>query len=393
MNSKDAMKEANQTSKKSSPDLTPYGLTSAMVTALFKKPNDRLFLIQLENNIITFMDSNMDAFELQPMNSYYRLLSYQVAQYYKLKHSLANAQQASVILYKECGCKRDLEKPLLQELEIEQFKRQLNLTEHHLTNPNIDSKPARRFKILKRAPISNSDTKELINSVSVSTSKMEKPEEVHDKVEKLTTVTLSEKNQSLEEQRIEKERQYEMAKMKIFENTELDDYTKERDFNKLKDDYNDTYNLSYKKKSRNSNRSFSDENTNIGQVQYSNQYSMYTQPNTNVNVQYENWYHSRTTRLQQATVPSMYQKAWNDQTSSTNQNTSSTYNNTNFPSPAYGNMNIGYNANQFYVNGWNHHGYYNSVSLGGQQSIMNHQKYSNESKDSLNSQNQNQNQY
>ncbi|CAI4910071.1 ANL_HP_G0186950.mRNA.1.CDS.1 [Saccharomyces cerevisiae] len=81
-------------------DSRNWGLTPAMETGLFQKPQDRIFIIELENSIVSFINSNTESFQLRPMNSYYRLLSHQIAEYHNLNHVLARTQDSCVILFK-----------------------------------------------------------------------------------------------------------------------------------------------------------------------------------------------------------------------------------------------------------------------------------------------------
>ncbi|QLG73389.1 hypothetical protein HG535_0E04730 [Zygotorulaspora mrakii] len=85
-----------------------------MLTALFHKPNDRQFVIALENSILSFIDSNADSCELAPMNSYFRLLSHQIAEYHNVKHALARSHDNCVIVFKGHGFVKSMRKPLLQ---------------------------------------------------------------------------------------------------------------------------------------------------------------------------------------------------------------------------------------------------------------------------------------
>lgn len=58
------------------------------------------FLLNLESQIIEFvLKSEQDSMKLNPMNSYYRLLSHQLADYYHLGHILSN-DGTSMVLYK-----------------------------------------------------------------------------------------------------------------------------------------------------------------------------------------------------------------------------------------------------------------------------------------------------
>lgn len=71
---------------------------------------DRMFILSLEQDLISFINSNVDSYLLRPMNSYYRLLTHQTAEYYALGHSLHN-DGISILVFKNFGV--DITLPVL----------------------------------------------------------------------------------------------------------------------------------------------------------------------------------------------------------------------------------------------------------------------------------------
>lgn len=176
-------------------------LSPAMRTALFQKPHDRQFIIDLENSILSFMESNAESYQLRPMNSYYRLLSHQVAEFHDLKHALARAHDNSVVIFKGDQFKKGQNRQLLQELvpvpaEFEESS--------ELISPNdTNMKSGRRYRILKRE-----------DGLEVCTT----PPSEEDR--DFNTNSQSDANDSeayLELKKIERERQYEQRKQEIFD--------------------------------------------------------------------------------------------------------------------------------------------------------------------------------
>ncbi|ODQ78527.1 hypothetical protein BABINDRAFT_162733 [Babjeviella inositovora NRRL Y-12698] len=76
-----------------------YGITKSLYTALWK-PSDRMFCLRLERDLLQFIESKTDSYKLQAMNSYYRLLAHQVADYYKLGHSISSDALA-ILVFKQ----------------------------------------------------------------------------------------------------------------------------------------------------------------------------------------------------------------------------------------------------------------------------------------------------
>ncbi|AAS52017.1 ADR097Wp [Eremothecium gossypii ATCC 10895] len=112
------------TKPKGPPQADTSKLMPALLVALFQKPQDRQFVIALENELLRFVESPSMSYQLQPMNSYYRLLSHQVADYHGLSHVVSREQELCVVVYKEANAKADKgrgargsQRTLLQELE------------------------------------------------------------------------------------------------------------------------------------------------------------------------------------------------------------------------------------------------------------------------------------
>ncbi|KAA6407956.1 MAG: hypothetical protein FRX48_08307 [Lasallia pustulata] len=87
----------------------PFGLTrqdpdEKLLEAL-ESPKDRLFLLRLEQDVITFVrDSKEPILDLPPCNSFCRLLAHKLADYYALTHFVDNAV-SSVRLYRTPYCR------------------------------------------------------------------------------------------------------------------------------------------------------------------------------------------------------------------------------------------------------------------------------------------------
>lgn len=187
-------------------DLVGLGLTPAMMTALFHKPHDRQFVIELENSITSFINSNAESYELRPMNSYYRLLSHQVAEYHNLKHTLARARDNCVIIFKGDGFENMQGKPFLQNLHpmgLVSYGR----TDATATNTNSN----KRYRILKRRDDQNNLDKNGGNSNDNNDIIKFQEEQKKD-----TRGNNDDTRVSLERQRMEKEIQYEQRKQEIF---------------------------------------------------------------------------------------------------------------------------------------------------------------------------------
>ncbi|CDO95578.1 unnamed protein product [Kluyveromyces dobzhanskii CBS 2104] len=92
-------------------------VTPALLIALFQKPQDRVFLIDLENSVLDFVESSAYTYQLKPMNSYYRLLSHQVAEYHGLQHTVSKDNDKCVIVFKQNDYEPNSRLVLLQQLE------------------------------------------------------------------------------------------------------------------------------------------------------------------------------------------------------------------------------------------------------------------------------------
>lgn len=182
-------------------------LTPAMHTALFHKPHDRQFVIELEDAIVSFIESNAESYELRPMNSYYRLLSHQIAEYHNLKHALARTHDNCVIIFKGETFEKSSDKPLLQQL---QPMLMASPTLEPLVSilPSQESKNGKKYKILKR--------REEQDAANTSLT----PEDEDSSVDLQSYSNDSEA--TLEQQRIKREKQYEQRKQEIFDSNKMD---------------------------------------------------------------------------------------------------------------------------------------------------------------------------
>ncbi|CUS23099.1 LAQU0S08e02102g1_1 [Lachancea quebecensis] len=92
-------------------------LTPALLSALFERVHDKQFITRLEDSMVEFMESPAEAFQLEPMNSYYRLLAHHVAEYHGLGHALSRNNDACVVVFKGESFSRDKSIVLLQSLD------------------------------------------------------------------------------------------------------------------------------------------------------------------------------------------------------------------------------------------------------------------------------------
>ncbi|SCU91991.1 LADA_0F13498g1_1 [Lachancea dasiensis] len=97
-------------------------LSRAMAIALFERAYDRRFVIELEDSMISFMDSGLTSYQLESMNSYFRLLAHQVAEYHGLRHELAKNNDSCVVVFKGESFVRDVNKVPLQKLDPSEAK-------------------------------------------------------------------------------------------------------------------------------------------------------------------------------------------------------------------------------------------------------------------------------
>ncbi|GMM33438.1 Rbs1 protein [Saccharomycopsis crataegensis] len=75
-----------------------YNVSKSLFGALFNT-KDRQFVLKLESSLLDFIESNVNSYKLSPMNSYFRLLTHQIAEYHGLRHILSN-DGASVVVFK-----------------------------------------------------------------------------------------------------------------------------------------------------------------------------------------------------------------------------------------------------------------------------------------------------
>lgn len=189
-------------------DSRNWGLTPAMETGLFQKPQDRIFIIELENSIVSFINSNTESFQLRPMNSYYRLLSHQIAEYHNLNHVLARTQDSCVILFKGENFQKIEGKPLLQELQLNKKPEECTSSSESIEKSNNN----RIFRILKRKEVGNECDYKIDGNTRTPNSNLTANSNKDQKIE------IDDKsNTDLEQERIEKERLYEQRKQEIFD--------------------------------------------------------------------------------------------------------------------------------------------------------------------------------
>lgn len=173
-------------------------LTPVLLIALFQKPHDRHFIVELENGIVSFMNSDLEFYELKPMNSYYRLLSHQIAEYHGLKHTLAKANNNCLVIYKGDSFVRDQSKALLQCLEPHR------MYQYPTYYPQIDAgmeKPKKQhYKLLKREN---------------STASLPTPPETNSSSSSVDTDLYG-----LQQQRQVKEKEYQQVKSELFKKQE-----------------------------------------------------------------------------------------------------------------------------------------------------------------------------
>lgn len=182
-------------------------LTPAMHTALFHKPHDRQFVVELEDAIVSFIESNAESYELRPMNSYYRLLSHQIAEYHNLKHALARTHDNCVIIFKGEAFERRSERPLLQQLQP-MLMASPTLEPLVPMIPSQEIKNGKKYKILKRREEQDGATTSLTMDDKDSTIELQSYP--------------NDSETTLEQQRIEREKQYEQRKQEIFDSNKKD---------------------------------------------------------------------------------------------------------------------------------------------------------------------------
>lgn len=192
-------------------------LSPAMRTALFHKPHDRQFIVDLENSILSFIESNAESYQLRPMNSYYRLLSHQIAEFHGLKHALARAHDNCVIIFKGDQFRATKGGRLLQHLGPASPKSDESSKSSSPVggSQNPDAKSGRRYRILKR----QGDLQDCVTPPSEEDCELD-------------TNAQNDANDSvanLENQKIERERRYEQRKQEIFDTPKKDQATSEKD--------------------------------------------------------------------------------------------------------------------------------------------------------------------
>ncbi|EDO15913.1 hypothetical protein Kpol_1019p35, partial [Vanderwaltozyma polyspora DSM 70294] len=232
-------------------------LTPAMLTALFQRPYDRQFVIDLEVSILGFIDSNALSYELKPMNSYYRLLAHQIAEYHNLQHTLARSQDKCLIIFKGEGFKKITNKPLLQHIQpylagphppIIQMsipphqhfypESPNQISNHNMNNANNNTN--KKFKLLKKDQ-STSSINSTDNSVDQEFENNNSVKESYNQIDQDDNSN-NNSNINLEQDRTERENEYELRKKKIFEvdKTDDEDEDEDEDANESEDNDNES---------------------------------------------------------------------------------------------------------------------------------------------------------
>lgn len=276
-------------------------LSPAVLNALFNKPYDRDFIINIEATIINFIkDENSYELKLDPMNSYYRLLSHQIAQYHNLKHILkkVSTDLLFLILLKDSCNDCTVTLPLLKDIPSQSNAQ------------NNNNNKAKKIKLLKRANsnIDNSNEIETHAPVPIDITK--------DITDTNTTVTSSsvsnnDSYEDLEAKRLEKEKNYEKLKQQIYlENnnnssnpnliTHIDspqplDFETSKYKNQLIDDDSEIENNYYQIMNNNNNNSTNSNNRRISNSYKKNNINNYYRNqnynnNNNNNRNYKNSY-------------------------------------------------------------------------------------------------------
>ncbi|SMN19901.1 similar to Saccharomyces cerevisiae YDL189W RBS1 Protein of unknown function [Maudiozyma saulgeensis] len=199
------------------------GITKALIIALFTRPLDRKFITELESNIVKFINSDARTVNLETMNSYHRFLSYKVADYHELKHTVLRKDDTpAIVLYKDTIAPMTLKLPLLKDLKLEDYStvlisstlEKITLNDPDGFNKQLPSKTTilknKKVKLLKRSGKLTSNLENEKDKPSIPT------------IQKQEAMVISPNNlsqdsiDSLEEQRLRKEKEYEETKLKIF---------------------------------------------------------------------------------------------------------------------------------------------------------------------------------
>ena len=200
-------------------------------STVIEKPDDRIFLIQLEKTVLSFINSISDSLVIGPFNSYYRLLSHQVAEYYGLNHTVMrdkvkDCSSVKLLLSKPPNYVKK-QKPTIESLDKDihvQSQDSNGISNNStmigaatLAPPKLE--PKKKFKILKR-DISSADNVSNAEHVLNSSGTTTEDTTMHSEL-------------SLEELRLQKEKIYEGLKSKIFSDTsdeEGEDETREKKY-------------------------------------------------------------------------------------------------------------------------------------------------------------------
>lgn len=199
-------------------------LTAGLLVALFTKPMDREFIMKIEDSVIGFINSNERTISLKTMNSYQRFLSYKVADYHNLRHTiLRNDENSAIVLYKETLMSQGVNEPLLKDLRQEDYSeilisetlKDVSITDSQEINTQVKESTStlpknKKFKILKRKG------KDPSTDLPEKDDKYELEDNFKEVSEDTTKCLSQDSVSSLEEQRLQKEKEYEEKKLKIF---------------------------------------------------------------------------------------------------------------------------------------------------------------------------------
>ena len=120
------------------PEEGPNGLDSVLWNALFD-PKNRMFVLRLEKALLALLRNNsLQSIQLDPMNSFYRMVCHKVAEYYDIGHT-ASADGSSVVYFKLA--KQRVPPTRLADIESGGFKETVKTTYHS---------PKKRALILKK---------------------------------------------------------------------------------------------------------------------------------------------------------------------------------------------------------------------------------------------------
>lgn len=181
--------------------------SSNLDDVLFGALNDsknRMFVLRLEQTILRFLHTvQQQSIELDPMNSFYRLLAHKLADYYDIGHT-SNLEGTSVVVYKLA----EMHPPSIRLCDIDVGSPTPNDDEPPKSEEPIKKKPL----LLKKRPQQPSDEQPISESATDTpdqvSSEPEKPEETSG------SVTPTSRLAPLEA----REAAYQEARARIFQN-------------------------------------------------------------------------------------------------------------------------------------------------------------------------------